>query len=478
MPIRRVPGTEVDYHLVLFDEDGQERAEDGDEVASKALLEQAGDGVTDIFLTSHGWQGDIPAAIRQYDKWIGAVARQQRDRDRIREVVPDFKALLVGVHWPSLPWGVEETGAALLGGEDTGGGTIVDVDEFAVEAALDPAQLVSLYAPRIGDTPETRMALTTIVTAGADPQVGALVRSGELPPALRTAYRMLFEQAGLGSDGAVAAPGADQPGFDPAASIQEWTGAGAAPGEGALLGWFDDAIDEVKQIKDTLLIPVRQVSFWRMKRRARTVGETGVHDLVADLMAAAPGARVHIMGHSFGCIVVSAAIAGPKSGDSFGSPLPRPVDAVFLVQGAMSLWSYADQVPFESGQPGYFRRLLEDPAAIRGPLVTTRSSFDTAVGKFYPLGARVSGDVLLGDESPKYGGIGTFGIMGTADGEADDVDVQAETAEYGFRPGPVYNVDASRVIRNGGGPVGAHNDISHDEIAHLLWQAVTGSVVS
>src|SRR3546814_1454177 len=46
-----------------------------------------------------------------------------------------------------------------------------------------------------------------------------------------------------------------------------------------------------------------------------------------------------------------------------------------------------------------------------GPIVTTRSVHDTAVGKYYPMGARLSGSRTLA-ELPKYGGVGSFGLQG------------------------------------------------------------------
>ena len=45
------------------------------------------------------------------------------------------------------------------------------------------------------------------------------------------------------------------------------------------------------------------------------------------------------MGHSFGCIVASATVAGPAA----QRVLPRPVDSLFLVQGALSLWAYCQR---------------------------------------------------------------------------------------------------------------------------------------
>jgi len=57
MPLRKVPGTDVGYYLVLFDEDGDERAEGTGEKLSSELLDRASRDVTDIFVLSHGWKG-------------------------------------------------------------------------------------------------------------------------------------------------------------------------------------------------------------------------------------------------------------------------------------------------------------------------------------------------------------------------------------------------------------------------------------
>jgi len=472
-----VPGSDFDYHLLLFDEDGRERKEQDGSLHSKDVVEHETAGVTDVFLLSHGWKGDIPAAIRQYDRWVGAMLRQERDLQRMRSLVPRFKPLVVGVHWPSLPWGVEDVGAALLGAPE-GADEVEDIDEFQTEEGLGVAALVDLYAPRIADTPRTRQALTTILTAAEQPEnlevAQTAARTGELPEDLKQAYHTLFEQAELQGEGAVGPPNADQGEFAPGATIKTWMRTDDQPAaQPAVLSWGGDLAERLKKAKETFLSPVRQVSFWTMKKRACTVGQSGVHQLVASLQEATTDElRVHLMGHSFGCIVVSAAVAGPPGGDVGSSALPRPVNAVFLVQGAMSLWSYAAQVSFADGQPGFFYELLQS-GRIRGPLVTTQSIHDTAVGKYYPLGARVFDQVLLDGGLPKFGGIGSFGIQGAEARKFDDI--LATTGENRLQARDVANVDASRVICNGTGPSGAHSDISHDEVAHLMWQAAIGS---
>ena len=103
MPIRRIPDADVDYYLIVFDEEGKERREpDGklmSDIVSQRLTDPAA-AATDVFLTSHGWKGDVPAAIEQYDAWIGAMLKLEADRAAAQRLRPNFKTLIVGLHWP------------------------------------------------------------------------------------------------------------------------------------------------------------------------------------------------------------------------------------------------------------------------------------------------------------------------------------------------------------------------------------------
>ena len=445
MPIRQIHGTDVQYYLIVFDENGNERREPDGALLSETVerrLSDAAAPVTDVFFTSHGWKGDIPAAIEQYDAWVGAMAQLQVDREMARQRFPGFVPLIVGLHWPSLPWGDETIPA--------GGGSMLSADDELM-APID-AQ-VDAYASRIADTPKARAAIRSILEAARhDPDATSL------SAAIRDAYATLFAESGLGGGGATGRPGADQDGFDPAAIISDARAGGeGAAGIPGLLGFGD-------KLRDALVMPLRQLSFWKMKDRGREVGESGGHALLSRLQRAAPKARFHLMGHSFGCIVVSATVAGPPD----GSPLPRPVDSLFLVQGALSLWSYAGDIPFAPGRPGYFNRIVTH-GLVRGPIVTTRSKHDTAVGRFYPLGAKLKKQLVLGDGYPAYGGIGTFGIQGFTG--AEDMPMRSATFAYAFGAGRVYNLEASGIIKNGSGASGAHSDIAHPEVAHAFWAA-------
>lgn len=82
MPFETVAGTPLTYCLIAHDAEGCEQQDDPDGVMSLRALEVPKDpGVTDVFLLSHGWRGDLPAARAQCGCWIGAMARCAADID-------------------------------------------------------------------------------------------------------------------------------------------------------------------------------------------------------------------------------------------------------------------------------------------------------------------------------------------------------------------------------------------------------------
>jgi hypothetical protein len=452
MPIQRVPGSDLIYHLISYDKGGRERGDDPSgamsALATAAIRERP---ISDVFVISHGWQGDVPAAIEQYDKWIGAMAGCTADRAAVRQRRPGFEVLIVGFHWPSRPWGDEEFG---MGGRSfavSGAGT---TPAESLERAID--RFVDDYADRIADTPRARAAIRAIVEGGMK---GGPVGNA-LPPEIADAYQVLSEEADMRSDGPAGDPGSDREPFDANRAYRNAKDTAQRPGAPPAF-----ALPGISG----LLSPLRQLSFWKMKDRARTLGETAGASLVATLMNAVPAGRTvrfHLMGHSFGCIVVSGMMYGPQGANQ----LPRPIDSVMLVQGATSLWGFCSSIPAVNS-PGYFRNIIEQ-GRVKGPIVTTQSKRDTAVGVFYPLAAGIAQQVSFAPgQLPKYGGLGAFGIQGPGL-TTHDLVIGDAAHSYGFEGGHIYNLEATGVIKDGGGASGAHSDIARPEVAHAMWQAV------
>lgn len=421
----------VGYSLLCFDAQGQERHGSGG-VASADLL-AAEPTPTDIFLEIHGWKGDVPAAIEQYDRWFTALKAREADRDWLASLRGGhFSPMFVGLHWPSLPFGDEELPAA---------------PDFAVADDEDNEVLVELYAERLDDRSGLRDALRTVIREAA--------RCGDpatMPENVRAAYEDIdCRMAELAADGPEAAPGADNPPFDAQAI-------------------FDEARGEVSFGFDpvgALLAPLRQLSFWKMKERARKVGESGFHILLVRLRDRFPTARIHVMGHSFGCVAASAAIVGPAGGPGV------KVASLVLVQGALSLWSYGSNNDYGSGR-GYFERLATS-GLVDGPIVVTTSRHDRALSTVYPLGAGAGWQIdFASDAFPRFGAIGTHGARGLGT-SVPDIRIQAPDAPYTFQRGRIHNIEASSAIRKGAGISGAHSDIDGPEVAHLVWSAAIAS---
>ncbi|MEZ4340068.1 MAG: hypothetical protein R3B82_25895 [Sandaracinaceae bacterium] len=265
------------------------------------------------------------------------------------------------------------------------------------------------------------------------------------------AYATLIAEAGLEAGGLGAAPGDDALGWDVELLYQDLLEADEVGFGGGLTGG--------------VLAPIRALSFWKMKKRARIVGEAGGAALLASVLDAAPAARVHLMGHSFGCVVTTSAV------QAAAATTARRPSTLFLVQGALSLWSFTDAIPEAPGKPGYFHRVVRD-GLVDGPILTTRSVHDQAVRVLYPMAAGVAGQVdMAAGALPKYGGVGTFGARGGGFTHVEE-DLRDATASYALTPGTVYNLEAAKVIKDGGPPSGAHSDIAKPEVWHAFWDAV------
>jgi hypothetical protein len=433
MPTQSSPGG-ITYHLIAFDASGNERTDDPHGKMSGNILAALRDEpVTDVFLLSHGWQGDVPSALRQYNNWIEAMRACTADRAAIEKARPGFHPLIAGLHWPSLAWGDEE----LSGGNVS----------FGAPGESPVDDLVAQYAERLADTPAARAALRTVIEAALND-----IAPDSLPAEVREAYITLNSEAGLGSGDVDADPGADREPFNPDRVYE-------AELEDVSFGWPS---------LGGLLAPLRTLTFWKMKDRAKSFGESGGFRLLTQIQqAGGANVRVHLMGHSFGCIVVSATLTGPGG----SGQLVRPVNTLALMQGALSLWSFCSDIPSKPGCAGFFRSIIAN-RKVSGPILTTISAKDTAVGRYYPIAAGTRGDVQFAPGTlPKFGAVGSFGARGPGLNIVD-LEMQAANSAYQFAPGHIYNIESTRYICEGGGTSGAHNDIAKPEVAHAFWSAV------
>jgi hypothetical protein len=451
MPFETIPGTNHGYALIAFQKNGLERDNDrtpaGDLFSARLLESLKVDPPTDVFFFSHGWQGDMDAARDQYNRWIGAMLSLEADRHAMGG---SFRPTWIGLHWPSLPFGNEEIGPPSFAFDPSVDDDSEESPREQEPAAPSPEELVNLYIERLDVAESGRPLIQSIVDAHR-----RNASATDLPADVAASYRKLAELIGRNQVvGPTGPPEADGVAFDPTEAFDAANQAAAGADFGG--GFFGG-----------LLGPLRLLSYWTMKKRARAIGESGMHAFLASLMNALPNARIHLTGHSFGCIVVSSMLGGQGASHT----LPRAADSLVLLQGAVSLWAYASSIPRFTGA-GYFNPWIVRKA-VTGPIVVSRSRFDRAVRILYPLASATSfatPDFDPDEEDlPRFGAIGAYGMRGVS--ISSQREMLPETQPYGFEKGKVYNLESSRFIRKGGGFSGAHSDIDGPQVAHAIWQA-------
>lgn len=450
MSVEHSPTHGISYHFICYDAVGRERPGEHGLASDETLAAVADEHPSDILLFSHGWNADPEGAVEQYGRWVDTMAARTDALGRLHARAGGFRPFMVGLHWPSKAWADEDLARMSYAVGDAA--TETTAQPGAGPGTDDPVErLVAGYADRLGGGPAVREAVRVIVESALRDAAPPT-----LPDYVRQAYKDLDDALGSEHAGAGAAPGDDGEPFDPEETYQA-----------ALLMDVTDPASYGGLSLGGVLSPLRVLSFWTMKRRARAFGETGAADLLGRIQNASVDSRFHVMGHSFGCIVASAAVAGPP-----GAPGPRQVvDSLVLAQGAMSLWSFCTDIPARPGRAGYFHRVVRDRLVL-GPTLVTTSVHDRAVRVFYPLGAGISGNVEFGDATlPVYGGVGTFGVRGPGV-EIQDEELCRVDDGYPLRPGVVYNLNSDAVIAASAGISGAHSDICHPEVARAVWRAV------
>jgi hypothetical protein len=201
---------------------------------------------------------------------------------------------------------------------------------------------------------------------------------------------------------------------------------------------------------------LEHVFFETFERRAAVVGANGVSQLIWELMSESADhcTKVHLVGHSLGCHVMSSAAA--RGSPSAGDPnwvFPRKIHSMSLLQGAVPMTAYA--------KPGAYRVLTEGYPIVAGPVIATTSRSDLALQTY----ALFKGKPLGRDGFPDLGAKGSV------------VDLPAGlTQKLGFQNGRFYTLDADPVIsieslKNGLDVVGAHCDIFDKEIQQCIWEA-------
>ncbi len=407
----------------------------------------------DLLVLSHGWNNDIAEARRLYERLLGFL--RQGIEGGVPPAAAGFAPSVFAVLWPSKKFADRDLipgGAAAVAPGVTSADLEAQLeglqDAFDTPGAEQRLARARELAPRLEGDPEAQRefvdALRALFPAPDEEAAAELPRETfELPGdevLARLGTRPALPEPEIGDSGgaAVFAPGADAGELD----------AGQAMGLASLFSGIHAGARNFLNL----------LTYYTMKKRAGTVGAGGVHQLLRRLRQHRDDLRLHLVGHSFGGRLVTAAADGPA-----GEP-GLPVDSMSLLQAAFSHYGFARDWD-DAGADGFFRGVATGHK-VRGPVVVTHTVNDRAVGLAYPIASRLARQVAaaLGGPDDVYGGIGRNGALKTP--EAVSGRLLAAGGEYAFEGGRFYNLDADAFIT-------AHSDVARAETAHAILNAAT-----
>ncbi|MGH7343132.1 MAG: hypothetical protein ACREKH_21810, partial [Candidatus Rokuibacteriota bacterium] len=200
-------------------------------------------------------------------------------------------------------------------------------------------------------------------------------------------------------------------------------------------------------------------TYYAMKERAGTVGLKGFHPVLRELRAAKPALRIHLVGHSFGGRLVTAAADGLAGQPAVG------VSSMSLLQAAFSHNAFATK--FDKKNDGAFRKVVTE-GKVTGPIIVTHTRNDQAVGRAYPIASRLAQQkaAALGDENDIYGGIGRNGALVKFTPEAVNAKLLAVATAYDFSGGKrIHNLIADQFVSG-------HSDIAGAEVTQAVLSAI------
>ncbi len=408
--------------------------------------------VTDLFVISHGWNNDPKEAHELYQELFTNVKAQEQS------VGTSGRTFAVaGVIWPSKKFDAAEDkpNAASLGNGVSRLRTQVDtLAAFLADASsgakhkkeLDRAKALIAQLEKSADA---RREFSEIivgllpVTVGEE---GGWHLNARVAGAMIADDRLLKQ---LGSPPPKVATG----GGGGSTSMGHKPAAGAHVFEGA--AGLGDFFKGITAGASNLL---NYVTYYQMKERAGAVGRGGVNEAIRRVRSELPNVRIHLVGHSFGCRVVTAAATGQATkANGF-------VDSMTLLQGAFSHYAFSGKFD-DSNKPGFFRNLITE-SRVSGPILITHTRADKAVGLAYAIASRVAGQIAadMGDQNDPFGGLGSNGAQKTTEAKNANLPKAGTAFAPALAKGSITNLLAD-------GLISSHGDVRNPNAAHAVLSA-------
>jgi hypothetical protein len=430
-----------------------------------ALMNGIQSGVTDLFVLSHGWNNDMNDAQSLYGRLMAQVAAQVA-------AAPSLAGrtfAICGILWPSKKFDEADlisSGAASLNDAVT--------PEQVQSRVQDLADLIQakgwpMEAPDSGVADTLEAVLESVDDWADDPGVRITVVNsirGLLPTGSADSEDASDRFFALSPEQLITNLSRS---LSPVQSMAQGAGAlsldvSEDDTEGGT-GGAASLSDLVGGIQASLWRYLNFTTYYTMKARAGDVGVNGVRPLIDRIRAAQPNLRLHLIGHSFGCRVATAAVNALQADQS------RP-NTMTLLEGAFSHYGFASK--FDGTNDGAFRSVVAQKK-VRGPILITHTRNDKAVGVAYPIASRIAGQVAtsLGDENDLYGGLGSNGAQNDDTTPERVVGTLLDVGgAYPFAAGPtsskLYNLKADAFI-------GGHSDIVKPQVGYALAVAMASA---
>jgi hypothetical protein len=204
---------------------------------------------------------------------------------------------------------------------------------------------------------------------------------------------------------------------------------------------------------------LNELTYYEMKKRAGMVGASLANTVLAKLTKGPRPIRLHLVGHSFGGRLVTAAT------NQFKPDGHLELFSVTILQGAYSHNALARQV--KPGLAGAFPLVVGKPT---GPIVFTHTHNDLACTLAYALASRLSRDTTqaIGDASDEFGAMGANGPQKLDPGAAEPDDT-AQT--FAPKRGKVNTFLADKFIVKTA-ESDAHNNVANPTVGRLLAKTI------
>jgi hypothetical protein len=433
----------IPYVAAVFDKDG---------AALNKQEVKLPDGTTDVIVASHGWNNNQEQAEQLYTDLFTNFAAVASDQ------LQNKKIAIVGVIWPSKRFTdvVDAAVAEQARGGGAGFGTSSTAADETIKAKLDV--IATMFDKKAAKK----------ITAAKN-QIGKLESDLDARRKFADELRSLLDESAAHEDdnsalffkldGSVLLEKLKMP--TPLVSTGQAGGGGAASlgahPKATTAGGAAGLGDIFSGIKAGAIRFLNYLAYYEMKRRAGTVGQNGVGPMLDRLADSVQ--RIHLVGHSFGCRVMTAAAATSTT---------DKIQSMSLLQAAFSHNS------FSKSMNGFFRSVV-DNHRVKGPIVITYTPNDRAVGIAYPAASRLSGTVAsaFGDANDKFGGLGRNGAQKMESGEVvQSVDqLLAVGGSYSWQSGRFHNLESSKYIINPSGG-DAHMFVTGKEVAWTISRAI------